>query len=120
MNYFTLFDFILMVSKTPIPRDHSANLDTIKTVYDKEFNQLNWLSGFFSGLALLILGFGSTVIIEYLTGDSPVRYFDIITGFLSFCLMILIIGIGVTLLRTTRLKRQFVELVREYFLVVPW
>jgi|SRR5918992_168935 hypothetical protein len=119
MNYFTLFDFILMVSKTAVPRGHGANLDTIKTVYDKEFNQLNWLFGFFSGLALVILGFGSTIVIEYLTGDSPIRYFSIITGFLSFCLVILAVGVGVTLFLTIRLKRQFVELVREYFLVVP-
>jgi hypothetical protein len=108
-----------MVSKTPMPHDHSANLDIIKTVYDKEFNQLNWLLGFFSGLALVILGFVSTILIEYLTGDSPIRHFNFITGFLSSCLVILIIGAGVTLLLTTRLMRQFVELVREYFLIVP-
>jgi hypothetical protein len=86
MNYFTLFALILMVSKTPMPRDHSANLDIIKTVYDKEFNQLNWLLGFFNGLALVILGFVSTILIEYLTGDSPIRQYDSSTLSQVFCL----------------------------------
>ena len=106
-----------MLLSTPCPRNHGVNIDLIiKTLYDKEYNRLTLMLGFFSSWGIAVL----SALVTILGGVSDFReetiLILIIIGLLCYVLFALVVVVfSVVWLQTERLKREYVDLVRIYF-----
>lgn len=117
MKELTIFDLMLMLqSRGQRPRDHGVNIDlVIKTLYDKEHNQFTSLFGFFDSLTIGVL----TVLIKFLS-DIPEKGLTdgsiVAIVLLSCSLLALATVTPIVWLNMTRLRLEYVDLVRLYFL----
>ena len=67
MNDLSIQDMVVMIESTPKPRQHGANLDVIKTLYDKEFNYYLLITGFIAPLSIALVSVLITIGTDALT-----------------------------------------------------